>query len=51
MTTFDELAQRYINTWNETDPNARDAWSSSPPPTPYAVAHGVVEVWPLRSAK
>ncbi len=30
MTTFDELAQRYINTWNETDPNARDAWSSSP---------------------
>jgi len=29
MTTFDELAQRYINTWNETDPTARDARNSS----------------------
>src|SRR4051812_49882679 len=25
MTTYDELAQRYIDTWNETDPNARRA--------------------------
>jgi SnoaL-like protein len=23
MTTYDELAQRYIDTWNETDPSAR----------------------------
>lgn len=23
MSMFDELAQRYINTWNETDPTAR----------------------------
>ena len=23
MTTYDELAQRYIDTWNETDPDAR----------------------------
>ena len=25
MTTHDELAQRYIDTWNETDPSARRA--------------------------
>jgi hypothetical protein len=25
MTTYDELAQRYIDTWNETDPSARRA--------------------------
>jgi SnoaL-like domain len=25
MTTYDELAQRYIDTWNETDPDARRA--------------------------
>ena len=25
MTTYDELAQRYIDTWNETDPGARRA--------------------------
>ncbi|MFG1934884.1 nuclear transport factor 2 family protein [Mycobacterium sp. NPDC048908] len=25
MTNFDELAQRYIDTWNETDPHARRA--------------------------
>jgi hypothetical protein len=25
MTAYDELAQRYIDTWNETDPNARRA--------------------------
>ncbi len=25
MTIFDELAQRYIDTWNETDPTARSA--------------------------
>ena len=25
MTTYDELAHRYINTWNETDPDARRA--------------------------
>jgi hypothetical protein len=25
MTTYDELAQRYIDTWNETDPAARRA--------------------------
>lgn len=25
MTTYDELAQRYIDSWNETDPNARRA--------------------------
>jgi SnoaL-like domain len=25
MTTCDELAQRYIDTWNETDPDARRA--------------------------
>jgi hypothetical protein len=25
MTTFDDLAQRYIDTWNETDPSARRA--------------------------
>lgn len=24
MTTFEELAQRYIDTWNETDPTARE---------------------------
>lgn len=23
MTTYDDLAQRYIDTWNETDPDAR----------------------------
>lgn len=28
--TFDDLAQRYVNTWNETDPTAHDARSSSP---------------------
>jgi len=25
MTAYDELAQRYIDTWNETDPSARRA--------------------------
>ncbi len=25
MTTYDELAQRYIDTWNQTDPSARRA--------------------------
>ena len=25
MTSYDELAQRYIDTWNETDPDARRA--------------------------
>ena len=25
MTAFDELAQHYLTTWNETDPTARDA--------------------------
>jgi SnoaL-like protein len=25
MTNFDELAERYIDTWNETDPSARRA--------------------------
>lgn len=25
MTSYDELAQRYIDTWNETDPSARRA--------------------------
>jgi hypothetical protein len=25
MTTYDELAQRYVDTWNETDPDARRA--------------------------
>jgi hypothetical protein len=25
MTSYDELAQRYIDTWNETEPNARQA--------------------------
>ncbi|MDT5245664.1 MAG: hypothetical protein QOD36_3040 [Mycobacterium sp.] len=25
MTTYDDLAQRYIDTWNETDPSARRA--------------------------
>ena len=25
MSTFDDLAQRYIDTWNETDPTARRA--------------------------
>jgi hypothetical protein len=25
MTTYDDLAQRYIDTWNETDPDARRA--------------------------
>jgi hypothetical protein len=25
MTTYDEIAQRYIDTWNETDPSARRA--------------------------
>jgi hypothetical protein len=25
VTTYDELAQRYIDTWNETDPSARRA--------------------------
>ena len=25
MTTYDELAHRYIDTWNETDPDARQA--------------------------
>jgi hypothetical protein len=25
MTTYDEMAQRYIDTWNETDPSARRA--------------------------
>ena len=25
MTTYDELAHRYIDTWNETDPDARRA--------------------------
>ncbi|MCW2563275.1 MAG: hypothetical protein JWQ31_1835 [Mycobacterium sp.] len=25
MTTYDELARRYIDTWNETDPSARRA--------------------------
>jgi len=25
MTTYDELAKRYIDTWNETDPDARRA--------------------------
>ena len=25
MTTYDELAQRYIDTWNETDADARRA--------------------------
>ena len=25
MTTYDELAQRYIDTWNQTDPIARRA--------------------------
>ena len=25
MTTYDELAQHYIDTWNETDPDARRA--------------------------
>lgn len=25
MTAYDELAQRYIDTWNETDPDARRA--------------------------
>lgn len=25
MTTYDELARRYIDTWNETDPSARSA--------------------------
>jgi SnoaL-like domain len=25
MTTYDDIAQRYIDTWNETDPSARRA--------------------------
>ena len=44
MTTYDDLAQRYIDTWNETDPSAlAPPWTSSTPRTPATWTR-----WPLR---